>query len=62
MTSGSEFLVCCVVLIIPVLVAFAVASRQQRKLKDFPIIGRHEDLYGALVEGTKMVSSKYLKL
>jgi hypothetical protein len=61
MTNGSEFLACCVVLILLVLVAFAVASRQ-RKLKDFPIVGRHEDLYGALVEGTKMVSSKYLKL
>jgi hypothetical protein len=61
MTNGGEFLVCGVILILLVYAAFVIAPRP-RKLEGFPIVGRHEDLYGALVEGTKIVSTMYLKL
>lgn len=61
MTNGVEFLACGVILILLVYVAFVNAPRL-RRLEDFPIVGKHEDLYGALVEGTKKVSSTYLKL
>jgi hypothetical protein len=61
MTNGGEFLVCGVILILLVYVAFAIAPHL-RKLEDFPIVGKYEDLYGALVEGTKKVSPTYLKL
>jgi hypothetical protein len=57
MMNGSEFLVCCVILSLVVFVAFVIAPRS-----NFPIVGKHEDLYGALVEGTKMVSPMYLEL
>jgi hypothetical protein len=26
-----------------------------RKFRDFPIVGKHEDLYGGLIEGTRKV-------
>lgn len=61
MTNSGEFLVCGVILILLVLVAFVIAPRL-RNLQDFPIVGKYEDLYGALVEGTKKVSPTYLKL
>jgi hypothetical protein len=61
MTNGVEFLVCGVILILLIYVAFVIVPRP-RKLVDFPIVGKYEDLYGALVEGTKMVSTMYLKL
>jgi len=38
------------------LTCFVLASSlRRRKVGDFPIVGRYEDLYGGLVEGTKLV-------
>jgi hypothetical protein len=41
-----------------VLVCIAVAfAFRQRRLRDFPMVGHYEDLYRALMQGTKMVSN-----
>jgi hypothetical protein len=31
-----------------------------RKFRDFPIVGKHEDLYGGLLEGTRKVMASIL--